>query len=285
MLGSPLTFVHSCCTQTELKIGYSDYIAKNQEVKTILNDFMCATLLEKPDNIFEFARAHFSGIQAEFRPQDAGTLVPLVVTGPPGVGKKSLLTRLHKICPEQFEDPIAHTSREPNEVLGEKDGVDYYFVTDERITTDIENGKFFHYEPDENGAITGISYEAVDDVIARGRVPVLALPVSSFKLLVGSRHYPTLHKVFLRPHEVDALEARLRERGEDSEEQVTNKLYRAETDMEFSKTDGMFSRIIVNAVLDNALAELKEAVVEWFPHIASHMVHHTNLLGQKPHHH
>ena len=81
-------------------------------------------------------------------------------------------------------------------------------MTDERLTTDIENGKFFHYEPDENGAITGISYQAVDDIIAKGRVPVLSVPVNSFKLLLASRHYPTMQNVFLRPHEVDALEGR-----------------------------------------------------------------------------
>ena len=267
--------------KTELKQGYSEYISKHQDVKSVLNDFMCACLLEKPTNIFEFARQHFSGLQAEFRPQDAGTIVPLVITGPPGVGKKTLISRLQKICPNQFKNPIPTTSREPIPALFEKDGEDAYFISGERLTTDIENGKFFHYEPDESGSITGISYDAVDEVIAKGHIPVLSIPVSSFKLLLASRHYPTMRTIFLRPHEVEALEERLKERGNDTEESITNKLFQAEGDMSFSKTEGVFAKIIVNAVVDNALAELKECTVDWYPHIQAHLVHHTSMTGEK----
>ena len=93
-----------------------------------------------------------------------------------------------------------------------------------------------------------------------------------------------MQNVFLRPHEVDALEGRLKERGTDTEEQITNKLFRAEGDMAYSKTEGVFARVIVNAVVDNALAELKESVVTWYPHVASHLIHHTTHTGAKHQH-
>ena len=82
--------------KAQIKKGYSTYIDKHPEIKTVVNGFMTAALLEKPENIFEFARTHFSGLQAEYAPQDAGTLHPLVITGPPGVGKQTLVQRLQK---------------------------------------------------------------------------------------------------------------------------------------------------------------------------------------------
>jgi guanylate kinase len=83
-------------TQAELKNDYSRYLAKNQDIKNALNGFMTAVLLEKPDNVFQFARSHFAGLQAEFCPQDAGTLIPFIITGPPGVGKNTLVLRMQK---------------------------------------------------------------------------------------------------------------------------------------------------------------------------------------------
>lgn len=258
-----------------LKDGYSGYIAKNREIKDILNGFMTQALLEKPENVFEFARKHFAGVQAEYAPQDAGTLVPLVITGTPGVGKKTLVLRLQKIIPEQFVDPLKTTSRKP--VVGmEKDGETAHFVNVEQLSADFENGKYFHLEQEEDGVLTGISFKAVDDVIATCKVPVLVLPVDSYKRLAESGHYPEMHTIFIRPHEVDVLLSRLEERGTDSPEQMTQKLARAAEDMEYCKAQqqvGTFSRIVVNAAIEVALGELKDAAVSWYPHVERHVVH------------
>lgn len=102
----------------ELKEGYRGYVARNRDIKDILNGFMTSALLEKPENVFEFARKassklpisenitaaapnlidmqHFAGVQAEYAPQDAGTLMPLVITGTPGVGKKTIVAKLKR---------------------------------------------------------------------------------------------------------------------------------------------------------------------------------------------
>jgi len=262
--------------KTKLKAEYSGYIASHREIKTVLNGFMTAALLEKPDNVFEFARAHFAGLQAEFCPQDAGTLVPLVLTGPPGVGKKSLVKRLQQVCPGQFVDPLRHTARPPVAEF-EKDGEDAHFVSVERLEADIENGRLFHYGTDETGLLEGISFESVDDVIAAGKVPVLPLSIDSYLRLVRSRRYPELRSVLVRPHEVSVLAERLLERGKDSKDQITRALARADEDMVWAKGQieaGRFSVVIVNAVLAAALGELKVAAQGWYPHVERHMVHH-----------
>jgi putative protein kinase ArgK-like GTPase of G3E family len=46
--------------------------------------------------ILSLVKQHFAGVQAEFAPQDAGTIMPLIITGTPGVGKKTMVRRLQK---------------------------------------------------------------------------------------------------------------------------------------------------------------------------------------------
>jgi guanylate kinase len=77
-------------------------------------------------------------------------------------------------------DPLRHMTR-PLIAEFEKDGEDGHFVSAERLSTDVENGKFFHTEQDEAGNVTAISFQAVDDVIAAGHVPILAIPVASVR--------------------------------------------------------------------------------------------------------
>jgi guanylate kinase len=157
----------------------------------------------------------------------------------------------------------------------------------ERLTADIENGKFFHYENDERGNLVGTSYQSVDDVIDSGKVPILSIPLVSvrdrpqtilefrktidhtdlqFHRLIESGHYRELRSVFMRPHEVAALEARLLERGTDSPAQIIDKLGRADDEVAFGKSQqglGTFSKIIVNSIVETALGELKESALSW----------------------
>jgi guanylate kinase len=70
----------------------------------------------------------------------------------------------------------------------------------------------------------------------------------------------------MRPHEVPVLLSRLEERGTDTAEQMTNKLARAAEDMEYCKAQqplGTFDLIVVNAAVEVALGEIKEAAVRW----------------------
>ena len=94
--------------------------------------------------------------------------MPLVLVGPPGVGKKTLIRALQKNFPGQLVDPVRHTARPINPDF-EVDGEDGHFVSEERLEADISNGRLFAFG--RTGAhLEGISFQAVDDVVASGKV-------------------------------------------------------------------------------------------------------------------
>jgi len=63
----------------------------------------------------------------------------LLLSGPSGCGKSSLLKEVYKVI-DNYHFSISTTTREPR--IGEKDGIDYYFVSKEEFKKDIEDGNF-----------------------------------------------------------------------------------------------------------------------------------------------
>ena len=68
---------------------------------------------------------------------------PVVICGPSGVGKGTLIEMLQKRFPTAFGFSVSHTTRPPRE--GEVDGKHYNFTTVEQIKKDIDDGKFIEY--------------------------------------------------------------------------------------------------------------------------------------------
>ncbi|OBZ66392.1 Guanylate kinase [Grifola frondosa] len=70
-------------------------------------------------------------------------LRPLVISGPSGVGKSTLLKRLFADYPDKFGFSVSHTTRLPRQ--GETDGKDYYFVTREKFKELIAEDAFIEH--------------------------------------------------------------------------------------------------------------------------------------------
>lgn len=67
----------------------------------------------------------------------------VIVCGPSGVGKGTLIDMLMKRFPDQFSFCVSHTTRKPRE--GEEDGKHYHFTTVDAIKKEIDDGKFVEY--------------------------------------------------------------------------------------------------------------------------------------------
>ena len=77
--------------RTEVHAEHIDYIKKHPEIRDILNDFMSSVLLEKPQDIFTYAKDYFTFFNTD---NEKPIYQPLIICGPSGVGKVSRLFRV-----------------------------------------------------------------------------------------------------------------------------------------------------------------------------------------------
>lgn len=101
---------------------------------------------------------------------------PVVVCGPSGVGKGTLLNRLMAEHPEDFGFSVSHTTRQPR--AGEVDGVHYHFVKKEDMEEAITRGEFIEYARVHSN-MYGTSVKGVEDVRAAGKTCLLDIDVQA----------------------------------------------------------------------------------------------------------
>lgn len=94
-------------------------------------------------------------------------LKPVVISGPSGVGKGTLISKLMKEFPSTFGFSVSHTTRKPREK--EKNGVHYHFTERSQMEKDIREGRFLESAL-VHGNLYGTSIEAVEAVTDSGKV-------------------------------------------------------------------------------------------------------------------
>lgn len=176
----------------------------------------------------------------------------MVIAGPSGVGKGTLIEKLRAEYPKLFGFSVSHTSRAPRP--GEENGVHYHFTTAEKIKEDVAAGKFIEHA-EVHGRHYGTSIAAVDTVREQGRICILDIDVQGCR---AARAKELMAKyVFVAPPSIEELEKRLRGRGTESEDALKTRLGNAQTEIEAKDEDGLFDAVIVNDELDKAYEELK----------------------------
>ena len=121
-------------------------------------------LEERPKDVLEFALRELAARQHADGPH------PLVIAGPSGVGKGTLIKKLVECYPTHFGFCVSHTTRDPRP--GESDGIDYYFLSREAMDAQIADGKFIEHATVHNN-LYGTSLAAVNSVRAEGKICIL----------------------------------------------------------------------------------------------------------------
>jgi guanylate kinase len=174
-----------------------------------------------------------------------------VITGPSGVGKGTLIRALVARIPD-LELSVSATTRQPRP--GERDGIDYHFLTPEQFDERIGAGDFLEYAT-YAGNRYGTLRSELDRRLSVGVPIVLEIEVQGARQV---RHaMPDAVAVFIAPPCRDALRARLVGRGTDTAEQVEARLQTADQEMD---ARAEFAHVVVNDRLEDAVNELAAIV-------------------------
>jgi guanylate kinase len=175
----------------------------------------------------------------------------VVITGPSGVGKGTLIRGLMERLPN-LELSISATTRPPRP--GEQDGVDYHFLSREDFDRRVAEGAFL-----EHAHYAGRSYGTLRSELegrVRSGVPVvLEIEVEGARQVRAA--VPDSLQVFIAPPSPAALRARLTGRGTDDPAEVERRLRVAEDELA-ARPD--FAHVVVNDQLGEALERLTEIV-------------------------
>lgn len=167
----------------------------------------------------------------------------LVISGPSGVGKGTIVNRLLSLRPD-ISLSISCTTRAPRE--GEVDGKSYFFLTKEQFEQKIDEGGFLEYSRHfEN--YYGTPRAFVESKLEEGDV-ILEIDVDG-GLSVKSA-MPEAVLVMIAPPDKQALYSRLKGRGTEDENTISRRIDRAE--YELSKSP-LYDFVIINDVLDEAV--------------------------------
>lgn len=170
----------------------------------------------------------------------------VVISGPSGVGKGTIVNEVLKARP-RCALSISCTTRPPRE--GEKDGVNYFFMTRERFEKMIEEGGFLEYS-EHFSNYYGTPKFFVEEKLKSGDV-ILEIDVDG--ALNVKKSYDEAILVMIAPPDRQALLSRLRGRGTESEEKIASRLLRA--DYELSKAP-LYDYTIINDDLAKAVGEV-----------------------------
>ena len=180
----------------------------------------------------------------------------IIFSAPSGSGKTTIVKRLLSTFP-QFEFSISATSRQPRGE--ERDGVDYFFLTQDEFRQKVAENAFVEWEEVYNGTSYGTLRSEMERIWAKGNVIIFDVDVMggiNLKRIFGERAC----SIFIKAPSVEALRERLIGRGTDSAETIEKRVAKAE--FELSKASE-FDFVVVNDILDNAVAETEQIITDF----------------------
>jgi len=175
-----------------------------------------------------------------------------VVSAPSGTGKTTVVERLVQIFPD-LGMSRSYTSRAMR--AGEKDGVDYNFITRERFEAMVADDAFLEWA-DVFGNLYGTGKAETERELVGGRDLVLVIDVQGARQVRS--HGANAIGIFVLPPSFEALERRLRGRSKDSEDAIRKRLTTARREV---RAVAEYEYVIVNDELEPCVDRLRSIVL------------------------
>jgi guanylate kinase len=181
----------------------------------------------------------------------------VVVSGPSGVGKTTVVRRVMDECPLPLTLSTSVTTRQPR--AGELDGADYHFLEKNEFLRRREAGDFLEsFEVFGRGHWYGTIRDEVASSLAAGKWVVLEIDVNGAMQVV--EQYPDAITVFVSPDSFTELERRLRGRATETEERIQRRLEIARDELQFKDR---YRHVVVNDDVERATNEIIEILTQF----------------------
>lgn len=174
----------------------------------------------------------------------------VVISGPSGVGKSTIVREVLAHSGPSLRKSVSATTRPPRP--GEREGVDYYFLSDGEFARRRSGGEFLECcEVFGRGHWYGTLWSEVRSSLSQGKWVILEIDVDGAGEVL--RQFPGAVTIFIRPESTEELERRLRSRGTESEDAVARRL--AVARHELLQAD-RYEHQVVNVAVQQAVDEI-----------------------------
>lgn len=179
----------------------------------------------------------------------------IIYSGPSAVGKDTVLNEILNDKDLNLALSVSMTTRKPRP--GEKEGVEYFFVSEERFNSAIMNNELLEYA-EYVGNFYGTPLAYVEKNRNEGKNVVLVIEMEGRKKVLD-KVKDNVISICIVPPNMKELEKRMRLRKKDSEETIRKRLNKAKEEL---KHTGDYDYVVENDTIEQAAKDIKKIILD-----------------------
>lgn len=186
----------------------------------------------------------------------------LVISGPSGVGKGTIINRLISNHPT-LSLAVSATTRQPR--TGEVDGTHYYFMNDDEFDHAIQNELFIEWAPVHQYRYGTLRREVLR-IQNSGKLPLLEIDTDG--AMQVKKNFPKATLLFIEPPSLQSLIDRLYQRGTETDDQISRRVQVAQIEL---SRKAYYNFVVVNDIVENAVTSVLEIIEQLQQSSSSHL--------------